>query len=180
MSIFTTETLKIFLGKELEKAEQYKKNLVKFTPIQPSNSHKKKFLLQLINKTNSIQTYKIDDILLSERFSTSNIFYPLSNNEILSVLHYYEIFKLEIEILHYKLINVQAFTNGKNLTLKIPSDLTKNRTNKGFRAEALFTLLHEISHILGNISLLPTCESEADRFAAQELLKWEKIIDLKE
>ena len=158
--------------------EEYSSKLSKFSSINPINDDLKNFDLELLEKDSTFQTYKIQNIILIERFSSKNLeFYPLSNNEILSVLHYYNIFNIEVNILHYSLTNVQGFTNRESLHLKISSTLCLELLKVNLREAALFTLLHEISHILGNFFQTDECEKEADRFATQELLKWEKIIN---
>ena len=70
--------------------------------------------------------------------------------------------------------------NIKELTLFIPSDWIIKRFSKGTKPLSTFeislcVLLHEISHLLGNISD-KDCENEADRFALQEYKKWMGII----
>ncbi len=167
--------------------EDYEKLNKKFSKKKPAKKQVHQFKLELIRQNETKKMYKCNSCTLQEVFGTLNEYYPLTNNEILSIADYYEVFhNLDIEILHYKQENIQAFVHQevkarKNLTLKIPSKLAIEQRMDGLRSNALLTLLHECSHLLGNVKdPKDKCEKEADRFGMQEFKKWKLVIDLKD
>lgn len=187
---------KIMLNAE-KLTDKYTKSTVKYIKNKPSKKDIKSFKLELLRQTETkkmytirraeepVVSYKCNSCTLEENFGTLSEYYPLTNNEIFSVLSYYEVFNnLDVTILHYKLENIQAFVRQEVkertlLTLNIPSKIATEKRMEGMRLNALFTLLHEVSHLLGNIKKpKEPCEKEADRFAAQEFKKWKHAIDL--
>ena len=167
--------------------ESYEKLNKKFAKKKPNKKRIKSFKLELFRQSETKKMYKCNSCTLEENFGTLKEYYPLTNNEILSILDYYDVFShLDIVILHYKLENIQEFVSQevkdrKLLTLKIPSKLAIELRMHGLRENALFTLLHECSHLLGNVKdPTVTCEKEADRFGMQEFKKWKHAIDLKD
>lgn len=179
----------------------------KFNNKKPNKKCIKSFKLELLRQNETKKMYKCTGsgagsastpaCTLEENFGTLSEYYPLTNNEILSILEYYDVFhNLDVVILHYKQQNIQAFVSQEvkgraNLTLKIPSKLAQEQMMPGLRSNALLTLLHECSHLLGNMkdpkpgsgesgasSTRSLCEREADRFGMQEFKKWKHVIDL--
>lgn len=167
--------------------ENYEKLSKIFSKKKPSKKCIKSFKLELMKQSETKKTYKCNSCTLEESFGTLSEYYPLTNNEILSILDYYSVLHhLDITILHYKLENIQAFVHQevkgrKCLTLKIPSKIATDNRMDGMRSNALLTLVHECSHLLGNMEEPKvTCEKEADRFGMQEFRKWKHVIDLKD
>ena len=165
--------------------EDYEKLNKKFAKKKPNKKHIKSFKLELLKQSETKKMYKCNSCTLEENFGTLSEYYPLTNNEILRSVDYYDVIhNLDVVILHYKLQNIQAFVSQevkdrKLLTLKIPSKIAVEQRMDGMRSNALFTLLHECSHLLGNTKEPKvTCEKEADRFGMQEFNKWKHVIDL--
>ena len=146
-------------------------------------------------QSNGDTLYILGKLKIIERTSLDNEFYPLSTKEVLNVVDYYGLLdKLnEIVINNYRLRNLNGFdnetytaTNGASLNLFKPIIL-QGRDNEGTwkyreafpeRWQALFTLLHEIGHILGyNNRRDGDIEARADLFAKTEIDKfWGKLI----
>jgi len=146
---------------------------------------------QLINKENGSRTYKYNELTIVDNYTgLDQDLYPLSHNEIITILEYYGLInKLQhLTINHYPLHNTQGQTIHeltqhtkqptlqKEMKLWTPSQLAIKMTGKTKRQLALFVLLHEISHALGNAGEEPNIEKEADRFAEQEYPDWTKIM----
>ena len=143
----------------------------------------KRFNMKL-EKSNGINVYSVDGYKLKimETKTMNGEFYLLSTKEILNVLHYFKVLdKLkEIKIHNTKLLNVQAFVmlnlkelKENTLNLYAISELCHGRfgiTND--RKNTLFTLLHEIGHLLHGSG-----EEMADQFAIDHIDElWNKLI----
>jgi hypothetical protein len=169
------------MGKKQELNEIYESKKNHYKKKIPSINDIKSYKLDLLSDSDAKKTYKVNGWVIVETFGTLDEFYPLTNNEILSILNYYKRYNVDIDILHYKLKNIQGFVDSggkrKKLTVKIPSALSKDMKKTTIRGNALIILLHECSHLLDNM-IGDKCESEADRFANQEYKKWKKIIDI--
>lgn len=181
------------LTEEELKVHRYRRHLGKFVGMIPLKGCLKQFHLTLVKKTNGTSVFQCNKWTLTEKKGSGTDVFPLTNSEILSVLNYYGLHEVDITVFHQKLVEVQAFMTPKvgkvrsTLTLKIPSELAlrqKFRKECGIeinsRLCALHTLLHEISHLLGNTFVGEDCEDEADRFGYQEVKKWVDVIDCKE
>lgn len=155
----------------------------------------KVYPLQLIS-SNGENTYRFGTLIISEKASLNNEYYSLSTKEVLNVLDYYKILgRLSGVVIHnYQLRNLNGSDDVSNpkgdvLNLYKPIELL-GRENTGTwkwrekfpeRWQALFTLLHEIGHILGykpkNMLERGVMEERADNFAKHEIDKfWKKLI----
>jgi len=129
----------------------------------------KRFLLRINDK----------DVNIFETKSLSDEYYGLSVKEVLNVLDSYGVLEKlkDITINHNRLVNVQGFARGYGgnrdmLKLNIPSELCLRKFLGSERRPALFVLLHETSHLLGELD-----EDKADAFGYGELEKfWKKMI----
>lgn len=140
--------------------------------------------------------YRYGTLIIDEKSSMGNEYYSLSTKEVMNVCDYYGLLgRLKQIIIHnYQLKHLNGFDDvsdpkGDSLNLFKPIEL-KGRNNLGIwkwrepfpeRWQALFTLLHEIGHILGyksqNILLRHEMENRADQFAKHEIGKfWCKLI----
>lgn len=145
-------------------------------------------------QSNGDTIYTLGKLRIIERTSLDNEFYPLSTKEVLNVADYYGLLdKLnEIVINNYRLRNLNGFddetytaTHGASLTLFKPIILL-DRKNEGIwkwrenfpeRWQALFTLLHEIGHILGyNKHDGSDIEAKANDFAKSQIDKFWKVL----
>ena len=112
-------------------------------------------------------------------------YYPVTNNEILSLLNFYGRLKQlnNITIKMYKQLEIQGLVSRKDkktlpetLVLIIPSEKAQEKyEGKSLKWLAMHTLLHEISHLMGNITNF-NMEPMADDFADMEIIKWQKIM----
>ena len=123
--------------------------------------------------------YKGKEINVMETKSLNDEYYGLSVKEVLNVLDSYGVLEKlkDITINHNRLVNVQGFARGYGgnrdmLKLNIPSELCLRKFLGSERRAALFVLLHETSHLLGESD-----EDKADAFGYGELEKfWKKMI----
>jgi len=166
--------------------KKYKISELIFKGKSPTKKDIQKFRLTPIRTDSNPVEYEYDDISIINYFQGihSDIF-KLTINEILSFVKYYGVKIDTIRINNYEQPNIQGVASRSSLdvddvsltlTLFIPNDWCI----KNFKAEDVFEgsiclLLHEISHLLGNIAS-KGCEPEADRFALQEYKKWLKIL----
>jgi hypothetical protein len=142
------------------------------------------FTLELVG-SNGSREYRYNDMTIIEQESMSGEFYPLSTKEILTILYYYKALKGTLRIIHTQIHHLQGFmhsTGEQKITLYIPSkEMVDGRAIKSPRYSALFTLLHELGHVLGysytNPSMKVIMENKADEFAEREIVKfWGKLI----
>ena len=130
-------------------------------------------------------------ISIIEREPKTSDVYPLSTKEVLSIIDYYgctDVLK-KITISNNRLVNLQGLqetspqTKNKAIELHIPSDTTDwsksgeiwaKRAKKGLRWNALFTLLHELGHVMmyDHTYKEGDVEKKADEFADIEIEKF--------
>jgi len=123
--------------------------------------------------------YKGKEINVMETKSLNDEYYGLSVKEVLNVLDSYGVLeKLKnIIINHNRQVNVQGYVSGYGekrdvLKVNIPSELCLRKFLGSERRAALFVLLHETSHLLGELD-----EDKANAFGYGELEKfWKKMI----
>ena len=118
------------------------------------------------------RVYLCKDIKITEIFTFDRSIYPLMTDEILTVVDGLGLLNSQklakITIHNYKLVNIQAHFNtlAKELVLNIPSELAEEQRQISIRENAIFTLLHECKHIMGEIN-----EGKCDIFAAENFDK---------
>lgn len=182
-----------FVEELIKVAEKYKKIEDKFRgKVWTELKH---YRLEVVSN-NGETIYRYGNLIIDEKSSMNNEFYSLSTKEVMNVCDYYGVLsKLKKIVIHnYQLKNLNGFDDvsdpkGDSLNLFKPIEL-KDRQNIGVwkwrenfpeRWQALFTLLHELGHILGyktqNIMLRAEMENRADQFAKNEIDKfWGKLI----
>ena len=135
-------------------------------------------LINVGDKYNTI--FKFEQVLISLLTNNNKDVFPLSNNEILSILKYYGVFKQlkQIDIKAYMQPQIQGMVSSAKKE-KLPEFLmltiSEYKLEKPVKWRAMFVLLHEISHLLGNITD-PDRENMADNFADTEIVKWQKFM----
>lgn len=164
---------------------KYKERIKEFKDKKPKREVFTKHTLIPIKADSNPFIYRFNEMVITSYFIPTAGFFDITNDEILSIMEYYglkypEI--AEIRMNHYTQPAIQGMASNlehdKILTLFIPHEnLIKQfggvKLKDKYEA-SLCLLLHEISHLLGNVG--KNCEPEADRFAIQEYKKWLEIL----
>ena len=170
---------------------EYEERIKEFKDKKPTKEVFTKHTLTPIKTDDNPYIYMFKEMRITSYFEPNGGFFDLSNDEVLSIMEYYGLAHPEImavKINHYTQPCIQGMAsmennNKKTLTLFIPSDKLLNhfgiKLNNMVEA-SLCLLLHEISHLLGNVNKdkkkHQQCEDEADRFAVQEYKKWVDVL----
>ena len=175
---------------------EYKDRIKPFKDKKPAKEAFIKHILTPIKTDGNPYIYNFKEMRIASYFEPDGKFFDLSNNEVLSIMEYYGLIHPEIsgiKINHYTQPCIQGMASmdkeemgsNKTLTLFIPSEGMLNhfgtKLNNYFEA-SVCVLIHEISHLLGNINrekdmnAHTRCEAEADRFAVQEYKKWLEVL----